>query len=907
MAITNIICNFATYLLVYCVSNNYNLLNKKSMKIKQLLTKTLLVAAGLLVGQSVWATDVPYTVGTEGTGDAFASRKYSDAYEIAPGEIYHFTFTNTSYGSNNWNNWLLDCKATADTSVDDWYFTMRADNYGWGTSYNSAMRNVDFVWGDFQTVMNGATVDMYIDYNSTDKIIRTYTTITKSETTWHYNFASKAIDESSVFLFLSEELAVLNITTAEKVASVPNGTYTLYKRTTTATDCGEQWKADDKDNIWVPSTTNANFTYAIDGGLSLANTSANADFKSAYSASRVLAPNENTTVSMTAVATMGVASGRSSSYDYLTIGGASLRVLPQGGASSSCIAQVYIDGVAQGDAVSATRNVAYTFNVEINQATGAVTYSVSGGATIAEATTSTSTAISNVVFGHSRGGSESYNTNMKLTNIDITEQIIAVGYANYTVHFQDNNGAKVKEDDVRNGEVGAGVGANSSDKASFIADGNKYVYSSDGGGTTVAGNGSAEFTITYTKYVSTAYTVNAQAGGSDIKTGIASGNAYLDGSETAYWSKYVKVGDQWYMADEATYGAAITSATTNVAYTTTDAIDYFFEFEDMSDNGAILDALSGTAISGGTSKRFNANGKKWTTALAGGTYTIDMYCNGNNGKSVTLPLYYSDADGSNPVYIGESTACQASAWALKTTTNVVIPEGKALCFYNNSSYTHNYIVDYVTLKRTSDATVTATIGSTGYTTFASSYPLNIGGMTASAGTVNAYYVTASDVKSSSVALTGITGNVAAGTGLILEGTAGAAITIPVVASGIDYTSTNKLVGCTANTDITASTPNYENFYVLIATEAAFKKIKSWVDAPNTLTIPAGKAYLDTTGAGVVGAPTLTFDLNGGATGIADVRSKMEEVRGEIYNLNGQRVAQPQKGLYIQNGRKVILK
>ena len=57
----------------------------------------------------------------------------------------------------------------------------------------------------------------------------------------------------------------------------------------------------------------------------------------------------------------------------------------------------------------------------------------------------------------------------------------------------------------------------------------------------------------------------------------------------------------------------------------------------------------------------------------------------------------------------------------------------------------------------------------------------------------------------------------------------------------------------------------------------------------------------------MGAPTLTFDLNGGATGIADVRSKMEEVRGEIYNLNGQRVAQPQKGLYIQNGRKVILK
>ena len=81
------------------------------------------------------------------------------------------------------------------------------------------MRSADFVWADFQTVMNGATVDMYINYNSDDKIIRTYATITKDETEWHYNFATKAIDAESVYLFLSEELAVLEITTAEKVAS----------------------------------------------------------------------------------------------------------------------------------------------------------------------------------------------------------------------------------------------------------------------------------------------------------------------------------------------------------------------------------------------------------------------------------------------------------------------------------------------------------------------------------------------------------------------------------------------------------------------------------------------------------------------------------------------------------------
>ena len=41
------------------------------------------------------------------------------------------------------------------------------------------------------------------------------------------------------------------------------------------------------------------------------------------------------------------------------------------------------------------------------------------------------------------------------------------------------------------------------------------------------------------------------------------------------------------------------------------------------------------------------------------------------------------------------------------------------------------------------------------------------------------------------------------------------------------------------------------------------------------------------------------------TGIADVRSQMSEVRGAYYNLAGQRVAQPGKGLYIRNGKKYL--
>ena len=44
-----------------------------------------------------------------------------------------------------------------------------------------------------------------------------------------------------------------------------------------------------------------------------------------------------------------------------------------------------------------------------------------------------------------------------------------------------------------------------------------------------------------------------------------------------------------------------------------------------------------------------------------------------------------------------------------------------------------------------------------------------------------------------------------------------------------------------------------------------------------------------------------------ATGITDVRWKMDDVRGEMYNLNGQRVAPGHKGIVIKNGRKMVVK
>ena len=75
---------------------------------------------------------------------------------------------------------------------------------------------------------------------------------------------------------------------------------------------------------------------------------------------------------------------------------------------------------------------------------------------------------------------------------------------------------------------------------------------------------------------------------------------------------------------------------------------------------------------------------------------------------------------------------------------------------------------------------------------------------------------------------------------------------------------------------------------------------------NNNTVAANKAYLDLRG--LSGAHSFSLDLGEeNTTGIATINGEKEIMNNAFYNLNGQEVAQPTKGLYIMNGKKVIIK
>ena len=187
----------------------------------------------------------------------------------------------------------------------------------------------------------------------------------------------------------------------------------------------------------------------------------------------------------------------------------------------------------------------------------------------------------------------------------------------------------------------------------------------------------------------------------------------------------------------------------------------------------------------------------------------------------------------------------------------------------------------------SEPTISVTMGSAGYMTYC-----NVGAAL-SFGDLEAYVVSA--VGDNNVTLTQIT-QAPANTPVVLKGSAGSHnLTVIESASAV---GTNKLKVSDGN--ITTG-GNYVDYALAKkGDDVGFYKVQAGVK------VPAGKCYISVyTGSD---APEyLGFDGDGNTTGMNDVRSKMEEGRGEFYNLNGQRVAQPTKGLYIVNGKKVVIK
>jgi hypothetical protein len=141
--------------------------------------------------------------------------------------------------------------------------------------------------------------------------------------------------------------------------------------------------------------------------------------------------------------------------------------------------------------------------------------------------------------------------------------------------------------------------------------------------------------------------------------------------------------------------------------------------------------------------------------------------------------------------------------------------------------------------------------------------------------------------------------VPAGTGLLVKGDAGT-YKIPHVNVRAYYT--NMLVGNVGEAIKIEETDGDKTNYYLSGKDGTF------VSVNGNANIGKNKAYLQLPTSVFAGTRSIgiSYDDEDGTTGIKDVKSSGVK-DGEWYTLQGQRVQNPGKGLYIKNGKKVVIK
>ena len=278
---------------------------------------------------------------------------------------------------------------------------------------------------------------------------------------------------------------------------------------------------------------------------------------------------------------------------------------------------------------------------------------------------------------------------------------------------------------------------------------------------------------------------------------------------------------------------------------------------------------------------WNTDGKFVIYKKAGGANaagSITLSC--PDGKAITQIEFTGPYTGTGAL---SNMAANIGNYTVTSTSAIWTGAAQSISFSaSNSTYINTITVTY-------GSTVPVTIASSGYSTLGTTCGLDFAN--ASPAGLEAYVVPS--ITASAVSLSDID-EAPASTGVVLKGTPGETYTIPVKATATAV-GTNYLKAA-----VTATTLADGSFYIMKGGKFC---LVTGAENAAARTVPAGKAYLLASDVPSE-ARELTFVFDD-VTAIETV--KAEKANNEYYNLAGQRVANPTKGLYIVNGKKVIIK
>ena len=294
------------------------------------------------------------------------------------------------------------------------------------------------------------------------------------------------------------------------------------------------------------------------------------------------------------------------------------------------------------------------------------------------------------------------------------------------------------------------------------------------------------------------------------------------------------------------------------------------------------------------------------TLIAGGANTIipddvtsieqGAFYNLRGLRSITIPFSVSSigddafASCSNltsvTVCMKTPVAITSTVFSNRTNANLYVPYGSKAA-YKAANYWKEF-KEIVELTSTNIAMTSA-----GVCTYASPYDLDFSNVNG----LQAYIVSSFNPSTSTLTLTPVT-EVPAGEGLLLKGAEGD-YEVPFTTTTASYT--NLLIGVTTPTNISPINGSETNFIL-----ASGKHGIGFYTLSESGILAAGKAYLHLPTSDVSSSRPLTLVYENEPSGIEGI-SEMEEADRQYFDLQGRRIAQPTKGLYVVNGKKIIIK
>lgn len=265
----------------------------------------------------------------------------------------------------------------------------------------------------------------------------------------------------------------------------------------------------------------------------------------------------------------------------------------------------------------------------------------------------------------------------------------------------------------------------------------------------------------------------------------------------------------------------------------------------------------------------------------------------SGGSVVAVNFVFEVEDGNYKVFLKNGSVSADNAIAV---SNIELKKAVADVVSINEG------VDYTPAASDyADVTLTRTLSNTNWNTFVVPFDIDNATLTAKFGTVEvAEYAEASaDAQNATVSFTKMaTPAITANTPVLLKtSTAPASVTF----NGVQVkTGEAKVAG--TNFDFVGS---YDASKFVKTGDYYIYQNKIYKSAKDDGTFIKGtRAYIE---AKTTGARIVDFTIDGVTSGIRDLNADLSESEGVVYNLNGQKVQSVKNGVFVKNGKKVVVK